>query len=193
VHERQLHLILVRRDLTGYQHVHPHLAADGTWSLPVTFPAAGTYRAFADFAPEGAGPLTLGVDVDVPGAYAPEPLPEESTSATVDGYTVELEGQVHAGESSTVTVRVSRDGRPVTGLQPYLGAYGHLVALRDGDLAYLHVHPQGDATDAATPPGPEVTFSVAAPSAGAYRLFFDFKHAGIVRTAAFTIDARSAA
>ena len=32
-HEKQLHLIVVRRDLTGFQHVHPTLAADGTWTV----------------------------------------------------------------------------------------------------------------------------------------------------------------
>jgi hypothetical protein len=76
---------------------------------------------------------------------------------------------------------------PVTDLQPYLGAYGHLVALRSGDLAYLHVHPDGTPEDGSTRPGPDVVFYAAVPSAGTYHLYLDFKHQGVVRTAAFTV------
>jgi hypothetical protein len=85
-----------------------------------------------------------------------------------------------------VTLRVSRDGKAVTDLQPYLGAYGHLVALRDGDLAYLHVHPDGEPGDGRTAAGPDVTFYAEVPSGGAYRLYLDFQHAGKVHTAEFT-------
>jgi hypothetical protein len=82
---------------------------------------------------------------------------------------------------------VSRNGRPVTDLQPYLEAYGHLVALRDRDLAYLHVHPAGSPGDGTTAPGPGITFYATAPSNGAYRLFLDFRHDDQVRTAEFTV------
>jgi len=78
----------------------------------------------------------------------------------------------------------------VRDLQPYLGAYGHLVALRSGDLAYLHVHPGGEPGDGKTRPGPDISFTATAPSEGAYRLFLDFKHEGKVRTAAFTVRAQ---
>ncbi|MFM9662849.1 hypothetical protein ACKI2B_46205, partial [Streptomyces scabiei] len=83
--------------------------------------------------------------------------------------------------------------RPVTDLQPYLGAYGHLVALRSGDLAYLHVHPNGEPGDGTTRPGPTVSFTATAPSDGTYRLFLDFKHEGKVHTAAFTVRTGGAA
>ncbi len=43
-----MHLIVVRRDTTGFQHVHPEMAADGTWSVPLAVATAGSYRAFAD-------------------------------------------------------------------------------------------------------------------------------------------------
>ncbi len=90
-----------------------------------------------------------------------------------------------------LTLRVSRDGQPVTDLEPYLGAYGHLVALREGDLAYLHVHPGGEPSDGQTLPGPDIEFGAEVPSAGGYHLYLDFKHAGVVRTAQFTLDATS--
>ncbi|WP_327656130.1 hypothetical protein [Streptomyces sp. NBC_00483] len=183
--DKELHLIVASRDLTAYRHLHPVRAADGTWSTPVSLPKAGDYRVFADFTPQGEKEgLTLGAGLGVAGTYAPEPLPEHAARATVgDGYEVRIEGALRPGAPRELTLGVYKDGRPVTDLEPYLGAYGHLVALRSGDLAYLHVHPHDGR------PGPEVSFTATAPSAGTYRLFLDFKHDGEVRTAAFTVHA----
>lgn len=192
-HERKLHLIVVPRDLDGFQHLHPEQAGDGVWSVRLTLPRAGVYQAFADFAPEAGQAMTLGADLHAAGDYAPTALPQESRTATVDGYTVTLDGDLVAGATGELAFTVSRDGRPVTDLQPYLGAYGHLVALRAGDLAYLHVHPGGEPGDGRTSAGPRVVFLAEVPSPGAYRLFLDFRHAGSVRTAAFTVQAASPA
>ncbi|HET6666070.1 MAG TPA: hypothetical protein VFG98_02190, partial [Intrasporangium sp.] len=75
-HEKQLHLIAVRRDFTGFQHVHPTMTPDGTWSTAVDL-EPGTWRLFADFKPSGADALTLGADLGVPGAAAlAEPVTE---------------------------------------------------------------------------------------------------------------------
>jgi len=188
-HEKELHLIVVRRDFSGFQHVHPTRAADGTWSTPLTL-EPGTWRIFADFAPQGSEPMTLGADLFRPGSQLPALEPKEDLrTSTVEGYTVELKGDLAPGTDSDLTLSVSRAGKPVTDLDPYLGAYGHLVALRSGDLAYLHVHPEGDPGDGTTKAGPDITFGAAVPSSGTYRLFLDFKHGGVVRTAAFTVTA----
>ncbi|WP_040793888.1 hypothetical protein [Nocardia higoensis] len=186
-HDKDLHLIVVRRDMTAFQHVHPVLGPDGAWSVPVDLSRAGDYRVFADFVPEGGENLTLGADLRVAGDYDPRPLPAPAGTATTGDYTVTLDGTVTAGANSTVTLSVARDGRPVTDLEPYLGAYGHLVALRGADLAYLHVHPEGGPGDGVTPAGPGITFAMTAPSPGDYRLFLDFQHEGVVRTAEFTV------
>ena len=192
-HTRRLHLILVRRDGTGFQHLHPEMAADGTWAVPLTVPVAGSYRAFADFTPTGAAPLTLGVDLAAPGDQTPV-RHQPARTAAVDGYRVRLDGDLVAGRASPLALTVSRDdGTPVTDLQPYLGAYGHLVALREGDLAYLHVHPDGAPGDGTTAAGPQIRFVAEVPSAGSYRLFLDFQHAGVVRTAEFTVPTGPAA
>ncbi|AII11172.1 hypothetical protein [Rhodococcus opacus] len=188
-HDKQLHLIAVRRDMAEFQHVHPVLDAAGTWSVPLDLTRAGAYRVFADFTPDGGEGLTLGGDLQVAGSYDPQPLPPVAASAVVDGYTVSLDGTLTPGQASKVTLTVSRDGQPVTDLQPYLGAYGHLVALRAADLGYLHVHPDGHPGDGVTAPGPGIDFSVTTPSAGDYRLFLDFQHDGVVRTAEFTLTA----
>lgn len=189
-HDKELHLIVVNRDLSGFQHLHPERAGDGTWSTPLAVGTAGQYRIFADFQPAArTEPLTLGVDLPAAGTYEPRSLPAPTRTATVDGYTVTLAGDLMPGADSKLTLTVSRDGKPVTDLQPYLAAYGHLVALRDGDLAYLHVHPDGAPGDGRTAAGPDITFHTEVPSAGAYRLFLDFQHGDVVRTAEFTMVA----
>lgn len=185
-HGKRLHLIVVRRDLSSFQHLHPRLSPTGEWSVDLDLRKAGDYRVFADFKPAGAERgYTLGRDLSVAGHYAPTPLPNVETNTTVDDYQVSLDGDLVAGTASHLTLTVSRDGRPVTDLEPYLEAFGHLVVLRDGDLAYLHVHPDGAPGDG-TRPGPDIKFVAEVPSTGTYRLFLDFKHDDVVRTAAFT-------
>ncbi|RNF77663.1 hypothetical protein [Streptomyces botrytidirepellens] len=189
-HDKELHLILASRDLGTFRHLHPTRSPDGTWSTKADLPAAGTYRLFADFTPaaKGAEGLTLGTDLAVSGSYRPAPLPAPAKVAKVDGYTVTLDGRLRPGAASELKLKVAKNGRSVTDLDPYLSAYGHLVALRSGDLAYLHVHPNGAPGDGKTKPGPTISFTATAPSAGTYRLFLDFQHQGKVRTASFTVD-----
>ncbi len=188
-HQKDLHLIAVRRDATGFQHLHPTRDDSGTWSTQVDL-TAGTWRIFADFQPEGTEePITLGADAHVAGEFTPKPTPAPGRTSTVGDYTVTLDGELAPGKARDLSLQVTRDGKPVTDLDPYLGAYGHLVALRSSDLAYLHVHPEGEPDDSTTKAGPDLTFTTTAPSAGTYRLYLDFKHGGTVRTAEFTVTA----
>jgi hypothetical protein len=186
-HDKELHFIAVRRDTAGFQHVHPVRDEKGTWSVELTL-EPGDWRFFADIHPVGHnGTMTLGIDVAVAGPYDPRPLPEATGIARIGEYAVTLDGELLPGETSELTLTVSRNGRPVTDLQPYLAAYGHLVALRVGDLGYLHVHPEGEPGDGTTAPGPEIAFMAVAPTAGTYRLYLDFQHDDVVRTAEFTV------
>ena len=175
LHERELHLIVVRRDLIGFQHVHSTRAADGTWAIDLDLREGGTWRAFADFAPTG-GPaqLTLGVDLQVAGAFEPGAAPA-AAAAPDPSIEVRIDRR---GDDIEITVR--RDGEVIQP-EPYLGARGHLVALRAGDLAYLHVHPLEGA-------GPAVRFMAHLPTVGPYSLFFDYQVGGVVHTATTTIE-----
>jgi hypothetical protein len=189
-HDKQLHLVLVRRDTAGFQHLHPVLGPDGVWRTPLLLPAAGVYRAYADFVPTGGPHLVLGADLFAAGDFVPLPT-APSRTAQVDGYQVRLDGELVPGSPSQVFVTVTRDGAPVTDLEPYLGAFGHLVALRRSDLAYLHVHPDAAPPAPTDRAGPAIAFVADVPSAGEYRLFLDFRHGGVVRTAEFTVTTRA--
>ena len=180
-HEKDLHFILVNRDLTVFHHLHPTRAADGTWTTDLPALPAGSYRAVTDFHIVDGPRLALGTDLSVAGDYTPSMLDEPATTSHVDGYEITLQSEVHEGGEVKIALTVHEDGRPVTDLQPYLGAFGHLVAMRSGDLAYAHVHPDdyGNGT---------VRFDAELNSEGRYGLFFDFKHGGAVHTATFTFD-----
>jgi hypothetical protein len=125
-----------------------------------------------------------------PAVVPPEAVPATpSRVAEVDGYQVRLDGDLAVGTPAQVFVTVSRNGAGVADLEPLDGAFGRLVGLRAGDLAPAHVHPD------ATPPaptdraGPGIAFTAEVPGGGTYRLILDFRHAGAVHTAVFTLPA----
>lgn len=161
-HEKRLHLIAVSRPLGRFIHVHPRQRRDGAWTVPLRLPQSGSYRVFADFTTDGER-RTLGVDLDAGGQIA--------SAARPSPYDVALHGH---GDELEFTVR--REGAPVT-VQPYLGARGHLVVLREGDLAYIHAHADEE----------ELAFDVPFPSAGSYRLYLQFKVAGRVETVSLAV------
>jgi hypothetical protein len=183
-HTKRMHVIVVRRDLTGFQHLHAAMGPDGTWSTSLRLPDAGSYRVFADFSHEGR-PTTLAGDLRVDGAADLQALPAPQPVATSDGgYDVRLAAAaVRPGRETMLRFTVTKDGRPVA-VEPYLGAGGHLVALREGDLAFLHVHPVEHAN------GGSIAFAATFPTEGKYRLFLQFRVAGRVQTVAFTQEAR---
>ncbi|MDQ1682747.1 MAG: hypothetical protein QOH99_1288 [Frankiaceae bacterium] len=184
-HGKRLHLIVVRRDLTGYQHLHPTQRPDGSWTVALRLGTPGSYRVFADFTPAGGVKTTLGTDLLVDGNARYKPLPAAAATARADGYNVTLGGATAAGRMGKLSFTVTRGGVPINDLQPYLEARGHLVALRAGDLAYLHVHPEDEAT-----PGDRISFMTDLPTAGRYRLFLQFKHRGAIHTVGFTHEVR---
>jgi hypothetical protein len=175
-HEKRMHLIIARRDLTGFQHLHPRQTADGSWTAKVRLEEGGSYRLFADFT-RGGEAQTLASDLRVDGPADLAALPRPQATAVSDGgYDVRLDaGGARPGEEAELAFTITKDGEPVT-TEPYLGAGGHLVALREGDLAFLHVHPEDEG----------VRFAATFPTAGRYRLFLQFQHEGRVQTVAFT-------
>ncbi len=179
-HTKRMHAILVRRDLSGFLHVHPRMATDGTWRIPVSVAGPGAYRLFADFSVEGIRRV-LGVDLAAPGASVAQPLPTPASSVVVDGYRVALEVDGgRAGETTAFRFTVTRGG-DVVEPDAYLGARGHLVVLREGDLAYVHAHPEESGS------GP-VVFESTLPSQGRYRAFLQLAVDGRVVTAPFTVE-----
>ncbi|MBK5219611.1 MAG: hypothetical protein JJE35_07485 [Thermoleophilia bacterium] len=167
--------------------------------MALVLPAAGVYRAFADFSVEDT-PHTLATDLFASGSFEPRPFPASTSVDRISDYEVRLAGaSLTAGEPAALRFLANKGGSELTGIENYLGAKGHLVALREGDLAFLHVHPDGSAHDnghgpaeghsseGGAPPN-VIPYTATFPTAGRYLLFLQFKHAGQVRTAQFTVS-----
>jgi hypothetical protein len=184
-----MHFYVVRSDLSGFQHVHPTMAADGTWTASLAAMAPGTYRAYASFITKNSSgtptALVLSKPFTVAGAASTTTLPSAASSAEVDGYTVTLAGDLMAGMEHTLTATITKNGKPVTDLQPYLDTYAHLTAFHQGDMAFAHLHPQG--TVNGDHGGPTLTFDAMMAASGNYRLFLQFQTGGMLHTAAITL------
>lgn len=197
-HTKQMHVIVVRKDLGFFQHIHPvYDQKTGTFSFTdLTFPADGTYRIFADFAPGNSQmdamgmPLTvtLSEDVSVGNAtkYMPQPIGTEEKTKTFDGMTVTLatHGVPTSGAENMLMFSLTQNGKPVTDLEPYLGALGHAVILREGTLDFIHAHPL---EDVAKPQNGMVDFMIDFPQPGRYKVFTQFQRGGKVITTDFVL------
>lgn len=186
-----MHFYLIRSDLSGYEHVHPTMAGDGTWTADLAALTPGTYRAYTSFtAPDAMGKpiaMVLSVPVTVPGTATNTPVPAANPTTTVDGYTLTLSGEAMSGMSHTMTLHVTQNGQPVTDLQPYLDTYAHLSAFHAGDLALAHLHPSGAVNG--DHGGPDLAFNAEFSESGTWRVYVQFQTGGTPHTAAFTVTA----
>ena len=186
---KRMHFYAIRSDLTGFQHLHPTMAANGTWTATLASLTPGAWRMFASFTPAaGSGTgrdLVLSRTVTVPGDATKTPLPAPARTTKVDGYTVTVTGEPMAGMAHPLTVSITKDGKPVTDLQPYLDSYAHLTAFHNGDAALAHLHPTTKVTG--DNGGPHLSFHAELPTPGDWRLYLQFQTAGKLHTAALTM------
>lgn len=149
VHEKVLHLLAVSKDLSWFAHEHPTRraggGADGAFTMPMTFPAGGEYTLYFDFTPKGSPQQVVPVKVTASGTpKATVPLTVDADKPkTIDGFTVALDtgGAVKAGAEARLSFTITKDGKPVTTLRPYLGAMGHLVIISQDGTQFVHAHP----------------------------------------------------
>ncbi len=74
---------------------------------------------------------------------------------------------------------------PSEGLEPYLGAWGHMLAASEDLVDLLHLHPFLTEGNSA------VQFNAIFPRAGLYRVWTQFQRKGIVNTVVFTVPVKS--
>jgi hypothetical protein len=197
VHERPMHLFLVRSDLSDFAHEHPEPAAPGVFRLRHSFPAPGDYRLFADVAPRDAGSQVLRARLTVrprPGEDPPplEPPPSAPSLSTQAGDVAVSfalpEGGLVPGRTATVTAALTGPGgRPVSDLQPWLGALAHLLLIHEDAETFAHAHP--DERDPGAGKDGRIPFLVRLPKAGFYRGWLQFQRGGRVETAELVLRA----
>ena len=170
-HGAVLHVIAIRPDLSDFRHIHPTVRADGSWD--VTLPSPGEWHLVFDSTPNGAAnPVVVSANLDDESPVAAVALPPADDTVEIDGLLVTRDG-------FTFTLTTT-DGGMVMGLEPYLGQPAHLVAMRQGDLAYTHLHPIGEMSGT-------FMFGGGITAPGTYRLFLQFGHDGEVLTVPFTV------
>lgn len=192
VHEKKIHLIVVSKDLSYFSHEHPAYGADGKYTWEHTFPSGGDYILFQDYTPKGASHQLSRIPVGVAGE------PKKAVKYTAqnlnwkkDGYEIKLgfdQMPLQTNQAVEVKITVVKDGKPVTNLDNYLGALGHMVIISEDTQDYLHVHPMDSETK-----GPDIIFHSSFDKPGFYRVFLQFNHEGKIQTADFTIQVQEGA
>jgi hypothetical protein len=199
VHEKTMHLIVARKDLNDFQHLHPSYNASGEFTLnDLKFASDGSYRIFADFTPsnsqQGADgeklPVTVYQDVNVGdlAKYKPQSIGVIDEVKTFQGYDIQMTNDpqlITAGSMNMVSFDIKKDGKAVTNLENYLGALGHSVVLREGTLDFIHAHPLTTSSSKQTG---RVDFHVNFPTEGKYKLFTQFQHQGQLITSDFVVS-----
>lgn len=179
VHEKLLHLLMVSKDLSWYAHEHPEIQPDGTFTFTYTFPQAGEFFFYNDFTPPSVGQQVVAVPVTVAGTApaAKRLVIDADKPKTIDGYTVSLDtgGPIKTGGSTHLSYTLTKDGKPVTTLQPYLGAMGHLVIISEDRTQFVHSHPhEGGEHATGGMGGPKVDFEAHFTVPGTYKGWAQF-------------------
>jgi hypothetical protein len=212
VHEHLMHLIVVSQDLNHFAHIHPQDAGAGRYSVTDTLSTADRYLLFNEFVTSDGVTQIERHEVDAAGAALPGVRASLSPGAMVpqgaDGLTVNVTPppKTRRRVASTYMLTVSRDGRPVTSLEPYLGAACHVVAISENTTQFAHTHcdtPGMGGTSSMgnmgsipmpmpmpTPPpnfGPNLQFTHTFMQPGPYRVWAQFGYEGRVVTVAFDV------
>jgi hypothetical protein len=200
VHEKLMHVLIVRDDLSQFAHEHPDLSAEGVFRLRYSFPTGGDYHVFVDATPRGAGTQVLMGKISVEGSRTSRfdvrrASPEHrSLVKNVEGVEIELQtGQLPARRTTGVTfqLRDAASGRAITDLQPYLGAMGHLILIHQDGVTFVHSHPDERQPDVGR--DGKVPFLVRFPKSGLYRGWSQFQRNGNILTSDFIVEATEGA
>jgi hypothetical protein len=188
MHEKLFHLFVISQDLQFFQHVHPIMQNDGTFDLDVKFPHPGLYRVLSDFYPKGATPQLIANTLFVPGAgmklatakLTPDLAPNKTANLDVS-LTMEP-AQPIAGMKTLMFFRLT----PNDGIEPYIGAMGHMLAASTDLIDLMHTHPFL-VTDPEGGAAKQIQFNLIFPREGIYRVWVQFQRKGVVNTAVFNI------
>lgn len=181
VHEKLFHLFVVSEDLTFFLHDHPEFSSDGKFRSHLVFPKSGIYRILGDFYPDGATPQLIPQTVIVSGKpQAPPILTRDYSTKQADNMSISLVTDPPQPNPGTKTMMFFHV-KPADGIDKYLGAWGHMLAVSDDLIDMIHAHPfLADG-------GPQMQFNMYFPRALTYRVWVQFQRKGVVNTAWFDI------
>ncbi|WP_261305483.1 hypothetical protein [Paenibacillus andongensis] len=187
VHEKQMHFIIVSKDLSFFNHIHPDYKGNGEFTVTTQFPTAGEFKVIADITPTGMGAMSKSQWITVQGELPSQKSiePDATLTKVVDGKEVTLSiDHLMAGMELNLNFNIkdAKSKQPVKDLQPYLGAVGHVVILTQDAENYLHVHPTDEKAS-----GPDAKFMTTFPHSGVYKIWGQFQQNGKVFTVPFVV------
>lgn len=186
VHEKEMHLLAIKKDLSVFLHLHPEYLGKGRFQIKTIFPKAGRYKLYADFLPEGANQQLASHELEVTGAESNEEIDADKVlKKRIDDIEIELilpEAKINE-HIKLIFVLSNGDGSPITELEPYLGSAGHVVIVSEDMEEFLHVHPADENTK-----GPRVEYMTSFPRKGLYKIWGQFKYKGKLYTVPFVIE-----
>ena len=208
--EKPMHLIAVSQDLTWFQHIHPAVSNDGAYTVSTTFPETATYVLFDEFVYNEQTVLdrrevNVGQASEKSASLSPDLDPKTEGDLTASLSAPET---IEAGEDVRFTLQATRDGQPVTDLEPYLGVPAHLIIVSSDTRNFAHSH--GEASEAGNKEreamqgmegmesmgsssgtfGPEASFHHTFPRSGLYKLWIQFGYRGSVITVPYVVEVR---
>lgn len=183
VHTKQMHVTIVKHDLSEYYHVHPVLS-QGVWSAEPLTLSDGFYRVVADFLIKDQAHVALGTDITVgkSPSMGMAKLSQEARTSSSDDYSISVVGSTDHGSDQVLAFTINKDGVPVSSVEPYLGSNGHLVSYDSLSLAYTHMHPNFGILDGT------ITFKAPATEHGFSKYFLEVKLDGKVRLFTFVLE-----
>ena len=169
---KKMHLIVVKNDLSWFNHIHPTLKENGTFVVTATLPTSGTYKLYADYTLKGSGQevpqheFATGGAASAPSSIElapdkmqgpwltkkfnahPEGEPDAKGGAVYQVALMPMPMPLIAGGDTMLHFQIRDEkNRPVKDLQPYLGAMGHCVILSQDTSKYLHSHPMAEGAE----------------------------------------------
>jgi hypothetical protein len=180
VHEKLFHLFLVSQDLKYFAHEHPEPQSDGSFTFEGKLPKPGQYRILADFYPAGGTPQLAARTIIVPGTSEASPLQADLSPQQGENIRVSLRMEPEKPLAGKKTL-LFFDIDPAEGLEPYLGANGHMLVASADLIDTIHGHP------AFPEPGRTIQFNVIFPRPGLHRIWVQFQREGVVNTVAFNV------
>ncbi|MEK4439332.1 hypothetical protein [Paenibacillus sp. FSL K6-2862] len=187
-HDKLMHLIVVSKDLSYFNHIHPDFDGEGNFTVDILFPFGGEYKVIADFVPEAGSSTSISHWVKVEGEVNIHETvqADKRLMKVVEGKEVELTlSSLNAEEEVTLTFNLTdaKTKEKISNLEPYMGTVGHVVILSKDAETYLHVHPTNE-----NGTGPEAIFMTSFPKSGLYKVWGQFQHQGSVITVPFVIN-----
>lgn len=188
MHEMLFHLFFVSGDLEFFMHEHPEPQRDGTFVFETVLPKKGFYRLLGDFYPAGGTPqLAVKTMFSAGSALAAFEAPVlAAESGPARGANLEARfWTVPETPLAGLVAQLHFELTPGEGLEPYLSAWGHLLAASADLIDLIHTHPFiGEG-------GPRMQFNVVFPRPGMYRLWPQFQRRGVVNTLRFTVPVKA--